>query len=54
VPIYHPGDLYKEGVQYCALKTYVCGDQSHNQYETEENAQSNNKQGANLLDEVVY
>jgi hypothetical protein len=22
VPIYHPGDLYKIGEQYCALQTY--------------------------------
>ncbi len=51
--IYHPGDLYKEGEQYCALQTYVRGDQSHNQYEAEEYAQSNGKQGANHLDEVV-
>ncbi len=50
---YHPGDLYKEGEQYCALQTYVCGDQSHDQYEAEENAQSNGKQGANHWDEVV-
>ncbi len=35
------------------LETYVYGDQSHDQYEEEENAQSNNKQGANLLDEVI-
>ncbi len=53
MPIYHPGDLYKEGEQYCALQTYVHGDQSHNKCEAEENAQSNGKQGANLLDEVV-
>jgi hypothetical protein len=53
VPIYHPGDLYKEGEKYCALQTNVRGDQSHNQYEAEENTQSNGKQGANLLDEVV-
>jgi hypothetical protein len=53
VPIYHLGDLYKDGEQYYALQTYVCGDQSHNQYETEENAQSNGKQGANHLDEVI-
>ncbi len=32
---------------------YVCGDQSHNGYEAEENAQSNGKRGANHLDEVV-
>jgi hypothetical protein len=51
--MYHPGDLYKIGEQYCALQTYVCSDQSYNQYEAEENAQSNGKQGANLLDEVV-
>ncbi len=51
--IYHPGDLYKIGEQYCALQTYVRGDQPHNQYEVEENTQSNGKQGANLLDEVV-
>ncbi len=43
VPLYHPGDLYKEGEQYCALQTYICGDQSHDQYEAEENAQSNGK-----------
>jgi hypothetical protein len=53
MPIYHPGDLYKIGEQYCALQTYVGGDQSHDQYEAEENAQSNGKQGANLPDEVV-
>jgi hypothetical protein len=53
VPIYHPDDLYKEGGQYCALETYVRGDQSHDQYEAEENAQSNGKQGANLVDEVI-
>ncbi len=53
MPIYNPGDLYKEGEQYCALQTYVCGDQSHNQYEAEENAQSNGKQEAYLLDEVI-
>jgi hypothetical protein len=53
VPIYHPGDLYKIGEQCCTLQTYVCGDQSHDQYEAEENAQSNGKGGANLLDEVV-
>ncbi len=53
MPIYHPGDLYKIGEQYCALQTYVCGDQSHAQYEAEENAQSNSKQGANLPDEVI-
>jgi hypothetical protein len=53
VPIYHPGDLYKIGKQYCALKAYVHGDQSHNQYEAEENPQSNGKLGTNLLDEVV-
>ncbi len=53
MPIYHPGDLYKEVEQYCALQTYVCGDQSHDQYEAEENAQLNGKQGANHLDEVV-
>ncbi len=35
------------------LQTYVHGDQSHYQYEAEEEAQSNGKQGANLLDEVV-
>ncbi len=51
--IYHPGDLYKEGEQYCVLQTYVCSDQSHDQYEAEENAQSNNKQGANHWDEVL-
>jgi hypothetical protein len=43
----------KIGKQYCALQTYVRGDQSHDQYEAEENAQSNGKQGTNLLDEVV-
>jgi hypothetical protein len=53
VLIYHPGDLYKEGEQYCALQTYVRGDQSHDQYEAEENAKSNGKQGTNLLYEVV-
>ncbi len=53
MPIYHPGDLCKVGDQYCALQTYVHGDQSHKQYEAEENARSNGKQGANLLDEVV-
>jgi hypothetical protein len=53
VPIYHPGDLYKEGEQYCALQTYVRGDQSHDRYEAEENAQSNGKQGANHLDELI-
>ncbi len=53
MPTYHPGDLYKEGEQYCALHPYVCGDQSHNQYEAEENAQLNGKQGTNLLDEVI-
>jgi hypothetical protein len=53
VQIHHPGDLYKEGEQYCALQTYVRGDQSHNQYEAEENAQSNGKQGTNNWDEVV-
>jgi hypothetical protein len=53
VPIYHPGDLYKESEQYCALQTYVCGDQSHYQHDAEENAQSNGKQGANHLDEVI-
>ena len=53
MPIYHPGDLYKEGEQYCALQTYVRGDQSHDQYEAEENAQSNGKQGANYWDEVI-
>ncbi len=53
MPIYHPGDLFKVGEEYCALQTYVCGVQSHNQYEAEENTQSNGKQGANLLDEVV-
>ncbi len=51
--IYHLGGLYKEGEQYCVLQTYVCGDQSHNQYEAEENAQSIGKQGANHLDEVI-
>ncbi len=35
------------------LQTYVHGDQSHNQYEAEENTQSNGKQGAHHLDEVV-
>jgi hypothetical protein len=53
VPIYCPGDLYKIGEQYCAIQTYVHGDQSHNQYEAEENAQSNGKQRAIFLDEVV-
>ncbi len=53
MPIYYPGDLHKIGEQYCALQTYVCGDQSHNQYEAEENTQSNGKQCANLLDELV-
>ncbi len=53
MPIYHPGDLYKVGEQYCALQPNVHGDQSHDCYEAEENAQSNGKQGANLLDEVV-
>jgi hypothetical protein len=53
VPIYHPGDLYKEGEQYFALQTYIHGDQSHNQYKAEENAQSNGKRGANHLDEVM-
>ncbi len=53
MPIYHPGDLNKEDEQYCALQTYVCGDQLHNRYEAEENAQSNGKRGANHLDEVV-
>jgi hypothetical protein len=43
VPIYHPGDLDKIGEQYCALQTCVHGDQSHNQYEAEENSQSNDK-----------
>jgi hypothetical protein len=51
--MYHPGTLYKIGEQYYALQTYVHGDQSHNGYEAEENAQSNGKQGANLLDEVI-
>jgi hypothetical protein len=51
--MYHPGDLYKKGEQYCALQTYVHGDQSQDQYEAEENAQSNGKRGANHLDEVV-
>ncbi len=51
--LYHPSDLYKEIEQYCALQTYVRGDQSHNQYEAEENAQSNGKRGANQWDEVV-
>jgi hypothetical protein len=41
VPIHHPGDRYKEGEKYCVLQTYVCGDQSHDQYKAEENAQSN-------------
>ena len=50
---YHPDDLYKIGEQYCALQTYAHGDQSHNQYEAEENAQSNSKQGANHWDEVI-
>jgi hypothetical protein len=50
VPIYHPGVLYKEGEQYCALQTYVRGDQSQDQYEAEENTQSNGKQGRNHLD----
>ncbi len=53
MPIYHPGDLYKAGEQYCALQTYVRGDQSHDQYKAEENAQSNGKQGANHLDDVI-
>ncbi len=53
MPIYHPGELYKIGEQYCALQTYDCGDQSHDQYEAEENAQSNGKQGTNFLDEVI-
>ncbi len=53
VPLYHPGDLYKVGEQYCVLQTYVCVDQSHNGYEAEENAQSNSKRGTNLLDEVI-
>ncbi len=53
MPIYHPGDLYKVGEQYRALQTYACSDQSHNQYEAEENTQSSGKQGTNLLDEVV-
>jgi hypothetical protein len=53
VPIYYPGDLYKEGEQYCALPTYVRGDQSHDQYKAEENAQSNGKQGTNHLNEVI-
>jgi hypothetical protein len=43
----------KIGEQYCAFQTYVCADQSHNRYEAEENAPSNSKQGANLLDEVL-
>ncbi len=51
--IYHPGDLNKVGNQYCALQTYVRGDQSHDQYEAEENAQSNSKCGANHWDEVI-
>ena len=51
--IYHPGDLYKEGEQYCALQAYVRGDQSNVQYEAEENTQSNGKQGANHWDEVI-
>ncbi len=53
MPINHPGDLYKEGEKYCALQTYVRGDQSQDQYEAEENAQSNDKQGTNHLDEVI-
>jgi hypothetical protein len=53
VLIYHPGDLYKIAEQYCALQIYARGDQSHNQYEAEENAQSNGRQRANLLDEVI-
>ncbi len=51
--IYHPGDHYKIGEQYCALQTYVRGDPLLDQYEAEENAQSNGKQGMNLMDEVV-
>ncbi len=51
--IYHPGDLYKEGEQYCALQSYVRGDQSHDQYEAEKNAQSNGKRGTNHWDEVI-
>ena len=53
MPIYHPGDLYKIGEQYCALQTNICADQSHNQCDAEENAQSNSKQGANHWDEVI-
>ncbi len=53
MPIHHPGDHYKEGEQYCVLQIYFRGDQSQDQYEVEENTQSNVKQGANLLDEVV-
>ncbi len=53
MPIYHPGDLYKIGERYIVLQTYVHGDQSWDQYEAEENAQSNGKQCANLLDGVI-
>ncbi len=51
--MYHPGDLYKIGEQCCALQTYVHGDQSHDQYEAKENAQSDGRQRANLLNEVI-
>jgi hypothetical protein len=53
VQIYHPGDLYKEGEHYCALQTYVHSDQSHDQYEAEENPKSNGKQGTYHWDEVL-
>jgi hypothetical protein len=54
VPIYHPRVLYKIGAQYCALQTYVHGDQSHNQYEAEENDQSNGKRAQILLMRLLF